>query len=79
TGCRQYIVARPKLYVLILKHVPVYKTNFGDRMLYVIQDDNNVIVHLLNKDTLADDILVSANSAYSAVRQCMYKSLKRQG
>ncbi|KAF9321731.1 hypothetical protein BGZ91_004480, partial [Linnemannia elongata] len=79
TGYGQYIVARPKLYDLVLKQVPSRKIHFGRRVLNITEEDNKVIIHLSNKDTIEGDIIVGADGAYSAVRQRMYEQLKAVG
>ncbi|OAQ32598.1 FAD/NAD(P)-binding domain-containing protein [Linnemannia elongata AG-77] len=79
TEYRQYIVARPKLYDLILKQVPPHKIRFGHRVLNISEEDNKVTVHLSNKDTFEGDIIVGADGAYSAVRQRMYEHLMAEG
>ncbi|KAF8941933.1 hypothetical protein BGZ47_007046 [Haplosporangium gracile] len=79
TGYGQYIVARPKLYELMLKQVPPHKIHFGHRVLNITEEDNKVTVHLSNKNTFEGDIVVGADGAYSAVRQRMYEQLKAEG
>ncbi|KAF9151856.1 hypothetical protein BG015_006128 [Linnemannia schmuckeri] len=79
TGYGQYIVARPKLYDLILKQVPPHKIHFGHRVLNITEKENKVTVHLSNNDTIEGDIIVGADGAYSAVRQRMYEQLKAEG
>ncbi|KAF9537785.1 hypothetical protein EC957_007672 [Mortierella hygrophila] len=78
TGYGQYIVARPKLYDLILKQVPPHKIHFGHRVLNITEKDNKVTIHLSNSDTVEGDIIVGADGAYSAVRQRMYEQLKTE-
>ncbi|KAF9124984.1 hypothetical protein BGW39_007750, partial [Mortierella sp. 14UC] len=41
TGYVQYIVARPKLYDLILRQVPAHKIHFGTHVLNISKDDDN--------------------------------------
>ncbi|KAG0279883.1 hypothetical protein BGZ95_011986 [Linnemannia exigua] len=79
TGYGQYIIARPKLYDLILQLVPVHKIHFGHRVLNITEDDDRVTVHLSNSDKFEGDIVVGADGAYSAVRQRMYEQLKTKG
>ncbi|KAK3845558.1 MAG: hypothetical protein J3R72DRAFT_521128 [Linnemannia gamsii] len=79
TGYEQYIVARPKLYELILKQVPPNKIHFGHRVLNITEEDDKVTVHLSNNATYDGDIVVGADGAYSAVRQRMYDQLKAKG
>ncbi|OAQ32589.1 FAD/NAD(P)-binding domain-containing protein [Linnemannia elongata AG-77] len=79
TGYGQYIVARPKLYDLILKQVPPHKIHFGHRVLNITEKDDKVAIHLSNSNTFEGDIIVGADGAYSAVRQRMYEQLKAEG
>ncbi|KAK3845562.1 MAG: hypothetical protein J3R72DRAFT_472439 [Linnemannia gamsii] len=79
TGYGQYIIARPKLYDLILQLVPAHKIHFGHRVLDITEDDDKVTVHLSSRDKFEGDIIVGADGAYSAVRQRMYEQLKAKG
>ncbi|KAF9151855.1 hypothetical protein BG015_006127 [Linnemannia schmuckeri] len=79
TGYGQYIVARPKLYELMLKQVPPHKIHFGHRVLNITEEDNKITIHLSNKNTFEGDIVVGADGAYSAVRQRMYEKLRAEG
>ncbi|KAG0279763.1 hypothetical protein BGZ95_000295 [Linnemannia exigua] len=77
-GYGQYIVARPKLYDLLLRQVPAHRILFGHRVLDFSEseDDRKVTVHLSDNNSHMGDILVGADGAYSAVRQRMYEQLK---
>ncbi|KAF9136066.1 hypothetical protein BGW39_008029 [Mortierella sp. 14UC] len=79
TGYAYYIVARPKLYDLLLKLVPADKIHFGNRVLNITEEEDKVTVHLSNNGTFEGDIVVGADGAYSAVRQRMYEQLKAKG
>ncbi|KAF9935130.1 hypothetical protein FBU30_007509 [Linnemannia zychae] len=79
TGYGQYIVARPKLYDLILSQVPASKINFGQRVLNISEEEGKVSVHLADNRIFDGDIVVGADGAYSAVRQRMYEHLKAKG
>ncbi|KAF9911532.1 hypothetical protein EC991_003335 [Linnemannia zychae] len=79
TGYNNYIVARPKLYDLILKQVPAHKIYFGHRVLNITEKNDKVTVHLANSETFEGDIVVGADGAYSAVRKRMYDILKSKG
>jgi 2-polyprenyl-6-methoxyphenol hydroxylase-like FAD-dependent oxidoreductase len=78
-GYGQYIVARPKLYELILRQVPAHKVHFGHRVLNISEKEDKVTVHLANNSTFEGDIIVGADGAYSAVRQRMYEQLRVKG
>ncbi|KAF9931279.1 hypothetical protein FBU30_010508 [Linnemannia zychae] len=79
TGYCQYIVARPKLYDLILRQVPKHKINFGQRVLNISEEDDKAFIHLSDNSVYKGDIIVGADGAYSAVRQRMYEQLKAKG
>ncbi|KAF9933389.1 hypothetical protein FBU30_005598 [Linnemannia zychae] len=79
TGYGQYIVARPKLYDLILRQVPAHKINFGHRVLNISEEEGKVSIHLSDNRVIQGDIIVGADGAYSAVRQRMYEQLKAKG
>jgi len=79
TGYAQYLVARPKLYALILKQVPAHKIHFGKRVLNITEEDDKVTVHTNDNGMYVGDIVVGADGAYSAVRQRMYDRLKAKG
>ncbi|KAH7038747.1 hypothetical protein BKA57DRAFT_509500 [Linnemannia elongata] len=59
--------------------VPSRKIHFGHRVLNITEEDNKVIIHLSNKDTIEGDIIVGADGAYSAICQRMYEQLKAVG
>ncbi|KAF9928812.1 hypothetical protein FBU30_002083 [Linnemannia zychae] len=75
TGYNCYVVARPKLYDLILKQVPSYKIYFGHRVLNISEKEDKVSIHLSNNTSYEGDIIVGADGAYSAVRQRMFEQL----
>ncbi|KAG0293588.1 hypothetical protein BGZ96_002633 [Linnemannia gamsii] len=79
TGYEQYLVARPKLYELILKQVPAHKIHFGKRVLNITEEDDKVTVHTNDNGMHVGDIVVGADGAYSAVRTRMYDRLKAKG
>ncbi|KAF9124834.1 hypothetical protein BGW39_007863 [Mortierella sp. 14UC] len=79
SGYGYNLVARPKLYELLLKQVPAHKIHFGKRVLNVVEKDNKVIAHLPDNETFEGDIVVGADGAHSSVRQRMYDSMERKG
>ncbi|KAF9097750.1 hypothetical protein BGX23_008011 [Mortierella sp. AD031] len=78
-GCGFYVVARPKLYELILKLVPPHKIHFGKRVLSISEKDEKVTIQTSDNSIYEGDIIVGADGAYSAVRQHMYEALKAEG
>ncbi|KAF9093604.1 hypothetical protein BGX23_003107 [Mortierella sp. AD031] len=78
-GYGQYIVARPKLYDLILKQVPPEKIYFGKRVLNISEEEERVTIQTADNNYYEGDIIVGADGAYSAVRQRIYAALKDEG
>ncbi|KAG0063930.1 hypothetical protein BGZ89_009500 [Linnemannia elongata] len=81
TGYQGYIVARPRLYSLLIKQIPSHKIHFGKRILTVTEDKDDDKVHIQAADgtTYQGDILVGADGAYSAIRRRIYEKLKTEG
>ncbi|KAG0210489.1 hypothetical protein BGX33_004909 [Mortierella sp. NVP41] len=79
TGYRKYIVARPKLYDLLLKQVPSHKIHFGKRVLNISEKEDRVTIQTADNSYYEGDIVVGADGAYSAVRQRMYEALRAEG
>ncbi|OAQ31923.1 FAD/NAD(P)-binding domain-containing protein [Linnemannia elongata AG-77] len=81
TGYQGYIVARPRLYSLLIKQIPSHKIHFGKRILTVTEDKDDDKVHIQAADgtTYQGDILVGADGAYSAIRKRIYEKLKTEG
>ncbi|KAF9089229.1 hypothetical protein BGX29_012156, partial [Mortierella sp. GBA35] len=72
----QFIVARPKLYDLLLKQIPSHKVHFGKRVLNISEKEGRVTVQTADNSYYEGDIIVGADGAYSAVRQRMYEALR---
>ncbi|KAF9334552.1 hypothetical protein BG006_001968 [Podila minutissima] len=79
TGGQEYIVARPDVYDLLLRQIPKEKILLGKKVLSSIQSENGVLIRCSDGTTYEGDILVGADGAYSAVRQQLYKDLKKEG
>ncbi|KAF9302499.1 hypothetical protein BGZ74_005260 [Mortierella antarctica] len=79
TGGQEYIVARPDVYDLLLRQIPKEKILMGKKVLSSIQSENGVLIRCSDSTTYEGDILVGADGAYSAVRQQLYKDLKKEG
>ncbi|KAG0204210.1 hypothetical protein BGX33_008652 [Mortierella sp. NVP41] len=77
-GADGYIVARPKLYDLLLRQVPKEKVHLGRKFVSVDQDDNSVVLHFSDGSVVQGDILVGADGAYSAVRKDLYSKLDKE-
>ncbi|KAF9299363.1 hypothetical protein BGZ88_009881 [Linnemannia elongata] len=81
TGYQGFIVARPRLYSLLIKQIPSHKIHFGKRILTVTEgkDDDKVHIQAADGTTYQGDILVGADGAYSAIRKRIYEKLKTEG
>ncbi|KAK3835657.1 MAG: hypothetical protein J3R72DRAFT_451391 [Linnemannia gamsii] len=79
SGYGYNVIARPKLYELMLKQVPAHKIHFGSRVLDITEKGDKITVHFAENETFDGDIVVGADGAYSAVRQRMFDSLKQKG
>ncbi|KAF9093602.1 hypothetical protein BGX23_003105 [Mortierella sp. AD031] len=80
TGYGHYTVPRPQLHGLILRQVPAHKIHYGKRVHTVFEKDDKVMIQVVDDDTTyVGDILVGADGAYSAVRQQLYQTLKKEG
>ncbi|KAG0201736.1 hypothetical protein BGX28_005547 [Mortierella sp. GBA30] len=77
TGYKEYIVARPVLYNILLKQIPPKKIHFGKRVLSISQGDEGVLIRTADGSNYEGDILVGADGAYSAIRKSMYERLKK--
>ncbi|KAG0342026.1 hypothetical protein BG000_007219 [Podila horticola] len=75
-GGREFIVARPDLYDLLLRRVPNDKVHMGKKVLSFEQNDLGVMLRFNDNTTYHGDILVGADGAHSAVRQHLFKILK---
>ncbi|KAF9966689.1 hypothetical protein BGZ70_001588 [Mortierella alpina] len=78
SGYREYIVARPELYSLLLKQIPQEKIHFSKRVLSMVQGDDGIMIRTSDGSTHEGDILVGADGAYSAVRQRLYERLSKE-
>ncbi|KAF9168943.1 hypothetical protein BGX20_011003 [Mortierella sp. AD010] len=79
TGYDMHILARPKLYDLLLRKVPHYRISRGKKVLQTKAHDDRIIVYCSDGTGYECSILVGADGAYSAVRQNMYKKLDEEG
>ncbi|KAF9355358.1 hypothetical protein BGX26_006674 [Mortierella sp. AD094] len=61
------VLARPKLYDLLRRQVPVHKINMGKKVLRIKEHDNKVTVYCSDNTEGDCRILVGADGAYSAV------------
>lgn len=58
--------------------MPKEKIAFKKKVLSIQQTDDEVTIHCSDNTSYEGNILVGADGAYSAVRQCMYKQLAQE-
>ncbi|KAG0084471.1 hypothetical protein BGZ93_005224 [Podila epicladia] len=76
-GYFESIISRPDLYDLLFNSVPKERILLGKRVLSSVQNEDSVMVRCSDNTSYHGDILVGADGAYSAVRQNLYNSLKK--
>ncbi|KAF9125074.1 hypothetical protein BGW39_007674 [Mortierella sp. 14UC] len=59
--------------------LPSHKIHFGKRFQSIGEKNDKITIHTTDDGTYEGDILVGADSAYSAVQQSMYDQLKAEG
>ncbi|KAF9976501.1 hypothetical protein BGZ73_008441 [Actinomortierella ambigua] len=78
-GYHAYFFARIDLVNVLLRHIPQEKILWGKKVLSTMQNENGVMVRFSDNSTLDGDILIGADGAYSAVRQSLYRNMKKKG
>ncbi|KAG0253349.1 hypothetical protein DFQ27_007455 [Actinomortierella ambigua] len=78
-GYHAYFFARVDLVEVLLRHIPKDKVLWGKKVLSTMQNENGVMVRFSDNSSLDGDILIGADGAYSAVRQSLYRNLKKKG
>ncbi|KAG9071664.1 hypothetical protein KI688_005877 [Linnemannia hyalina] len=76
-GANGYIISRPKIYDLFARQVPKEHIHFGKKVLSMENGGNGVLIRFSDGTEAEGDILVGADGAYSAVRQCLYAKMKK--
>ncbi|KAG0196607.1 hypothetical protein BGX33_001428 [Mortierella sp. NVP41] len=76
-GFEGRLIPRKVLYEIMLGQVPEERLHRAKRMLWMTQGENGVHVKFSDGTEVEGDILVGADGAYSAVRQCLYDRLKK--
>ncbi|KAF9403826.1 hypothetical protein BGZ94_004491 [Podila epigama] len=72
----QYVMSRPALYTLLLRHIPPQRVLLGKRILNLWQDETGVVIRCADKTFYYGDVLVGADGAHSSVHQRLYEQLK---
>ncbi|KAG0360048.1 hypothetical protein BC939DRAFT_466076 [Gamsiella multidivaricata] len=75
TGYDTYIFHRAELYALLLSRIPEEKISLNKKVVWVLQNNEGVMIRTSDNETYHGDILVGADGAYSGVRQNLYKDL----
>ncbi|KAF9995815.1 hypothetical protein BGZ80_000219 [Entomortierella chlamydospora] len=78
TGYDYFAFSRPDLYDLLISQVPVEKISFNKKVVWLLQNDEGVMIRTSDNETYHGDILVGADGAHSAVRQNLYKHLAKK-
>ncbi|KAG0260946.1 hypothetical protein DFQ27_003270 [Actinomortierella ambigua] len=73
------LFSRPDLMLALLRHVPEEKIFWGKKVLGLVQDSEGVTVRCADGTTVHGDIVIGADGAYSAVRQSLYETMKKNG
>ncbi|KAF9170400.1 hypothetical protein BGX20_009023 [Mortierella sp. AD010] len=73
------LFSRPKLYSLLLSHVPAEKIHLKKKVTSIAHNKDGATIECSDGTTYRGDILVGADGAYSSVRQGLYKLLQGKG
>lgn len=76
-GEQGYNISRPVLHELLLSGVPKEKILMKKRVLSMMQGDVGVSITCADKSVYEGDMIAGADGAYSAIRQSLYASLKK--
>ncbi|KAG0040428.1 hypothetical protein BGZ82_002851 [Podila clonocystis] len=76
-GFGALIISRPEFYDVLFNSLPRERILLDKRVLSVQQNEDSVMVRCADNSSYHGDILIGADGAYSAVRQNLYKSLKK--
>ncbi|KAG9325641.1 hypothetical protein KVV02_000666 [Mortierella alpina] len=78
-GYDYVVFSRPRLYDMLLSHLPASKVHFGKKVLSVKHpEEGGVLITCSDNSSYLGDILVGADGAYSAVRQSLYRQLSEK-
>ncbi|KAF9026170.1 hypothetical protein CPC16_003889 [Podila verticillata] len=78
-GYYSVVFGRPDLFEILVARIPSERLIMGKRILSVTHTGIEVMVRCSDNSIYHGDILVGADGAYSAVRQCMHRELKNLG
>ncbi|KAG0267403.1 hypothetical protein BG011_005688 [Mortierella polycephala] len=75
-GDEGYVISRPDLQGLLMRHVPAERVHMGQRVESIQQDEHGVKIIFADGTSHQGDILVGADGAHSVVRKDLYQQLK---
>ncbi|KAF9102638.1 hypothetical protein BGX27_010922 [Mortierella sp. AM989] len=75
-GC---IVSRPNLHNILLGLIPPERIHLNKRVLSHVETGIGIIIRTSDNMMHEGNILVGADGTYSAVRQCLYEQLEKNG
>ncbi|KAF9299840.1 hypothetical protein BGZ91_009952, partial [Linnemannia elongata] len=78
-GYDRILFARPELHDMLLNKIPKEKLHMSKKVLSFQQNHEGVMIRFSDNTSIHGDILVGADGAHSAVRQHLYKTLKKEG
>ncbi|KAF9283545.1 hypothetical protein BGZ88_010436 [Linnemannia elongata] len=77
-GANGFIVPRPDICDLFIRHVPKEHMHMGKKVVSSEQTEEGVRLSFADGTTAEGAILVGADGAYSTIRQQMYEQLKKE-
>ncbi|KAG0082905.1 hypothetical protein BGZ92_011258 [Podila epicladia] len=76
TGYDTFIIARPILYSMLLRQIPLHKIHMGKKVLGLQQNENGVTLFCSDSRSYFGDLLIGADGTSSIVRTNMYTQMK---
>lgn len=77
-NAKEYLVSRPDLYDLLWCQIPKEKIQMNKKVVSMKQNDEGVVIRCSDNTSYHGDILVGADGAHSAVREQLFKDLKKK-
>ncbi|KAI1319896.1 hypothetical protein EDD11_002570 [Mortierella claussenii] len=77
-GYDTILIARPKLYDILLSRIPAYKVLFDKRVSSTIQASEGIKVRCKDGSAYNGDILVAADGGASSIRKAMYDHARKR-
>ncbi|KAG0332011.1 hypothetical protein BG000_010413 [Podila horticola] len=76
TGYDTFIIARPILYSMLLRQIPLHKIHMGKKVLGLQQNESGVTLFCSDNRSYFGDLLIGADGTSSIVRTNMYTQMK---